>query len=145
MSTNDRTTVDMGTGVDESLRTADIIDTAAQIPDISRFLDAIRAAGLEHELRLPDFRTLFAPSNSSLPSGLPSGQEELAAIVARHIVIGSQVEADLRTTSELRTLSGERIRVEYRPEGSLFGGARIVRRDVPCMNGHIHVIDGLAH
>jgi uncharacterized surface protein with fasciclin (FAS1) repeats len=145
MSTNDRTTVDQGTGIDETLRTADIIDTAAQMPEISRFLEAIRATELEYELRTPDYKTLFAPSNNALgDAGLPGDNAELARIVGRHIVIGSQTEADLRTTSELRTLNGERVSVEYRPEGSLFGGARIVRGDIPCVNGHIQILDGLA-
>jgi uncharacterized surface protein with fasciclin (FAS1) repeats len=143
MSTNDRTTVDTGTGVDASLRTADIIDTAAQMAEISRFLEAVRAAGLEVELRTPEFKTLFAPSNQAMEGKLPRGAAELASLIGRHIVLGRQTEADLRTASELRTLSGDPLRVEYRPEGSLVGGARIIRHDVPCQNGQIHVLDRL--
>jgi uncharacterized surface protein with fasciclin (FAS1) repeats len=144
MSTNDRTTVDMGTGVDESLRTADIIETASQMPEISRFLEAVRASGLEHDLRTPDFKTLFAPRNEALGRDLPKDSAKLGEIVSRHIVIGRQTEADLRTTAKVRTLSGEEMPVEYRDDGALFGGARIVRRDVPCVNGHIQVIDRIA-
>jgi uncharacterized surface protein with fasciclin (FAS1) repeats len=134
----------MGAGTDDSLRTADIIDTASQMPEISRFLDAIRAAGLEPDLRTPDLKTLFAPANDALRTGLPKDPAELARTVGRHIVLGRQTEADLRTASELSTLSGDPVRVEYRPEGSLFGDARIIRHDVPCVNGQIHVIDHLA-
>lgn len=144
MSLNDRTTADSGTAIDESLRTADIFNTAKTIPEISRFVEAIEQARLRSDVQTPDFKTLFAPSNDSLGKSLPSDPAELTELVSRHIVIGRQTEADLRTTKEVRTLAGRNVPVEYRSEGSLFGGARIVRRDIPCVNGHIHVIDGIA-
>jgi uncharacterized surface protein with fasciclin (FAS1) repeats len=144
MSLNDRTTVNSGTAIDESLQTADIFRTAKTIPEISRFVEAIEQAGMRGDVQTPDFKTLFAPSNDALGNSLPKNAEALAEVVARHIVIGRQTEADLRTTKEVRTLAGRTVPVEYRAEGSLFGGARIIRRDIPCVNGHIHVIDGIA-
>ena len=144
MSLNDRTTVNSGTGIDESLQTADIFTTAKAIPEISRFVEAIVEARLRSDVQTTDFKTLFAPTNEALGDSLPKDAEGLAQLVGRHIVIGRQTEADLRTTKEVRTLAGDKVPVEYRAEGSLFGGARIVRRDIPCVNGHIHVIDGIA-
>jgi uncharacterized surface protein with fasciclin (FAS1) repeats len=145
MSLNDRTTVKSGTGIDESLQTADIFSTAKTIPEISRFVEAIEQARLRGDVQTADFKTLFAPSNDALSnSSLPKDGAALAEVVGRHIVIGRQTEADLRTTKEVRTLAGGRVPVEYRAEGSLFGGARIIRRDIPCVNGQIHVIDGIA-
>jgi uncharacterized surface protein with fasciclin (FAS1) repeats len=138
MSTQDQTTVNQGTGIDTSLRTDNIYETARRIPEISRFMEAIVAAGFEHDLRTPDFKTLFAPVNEAVSGSLDS------ETVARHIVMGRQTEADLRTAKNLRTLSGSPLSVEYRPDGALVGGAKIVRRDVPCMNGHIQIIDKLA-
>ena len=144
MSLNDRTTVNSGTGVNESLQTADIFSTAKTIPEISRFVEAIEKARLRGDVQTADFKTLFAPSNDSLGKPLPEDAAALAELVSRHIVLGRQTEADLRTTKAVRTLAGRTVPVEYRPEGSLFGGARIVRRDIPCVNGQIHVIDGIA-
>ena len=144
MSVNDRTTVNNGTAIDESLQTADIFNTAKTIPEISRFVEAIEQAGLRGDVQRPDFKTLFAPTNEGLENSLPNDTAALAELVSRHIVIGRQTEADLRTTKEVRTLAGGTMPVEYRPEGALFGGARIVRRDIPCVNGHIHLIDGIA-
>ena len=144
MALNDRTTVNSGTGIDESLQTADIFNTAKTIPEISRFVEAIEQARLRGDVQTPDFKTLFAPTNDALGNSLPDDADALAEFIGRHIVIGRQTEADLRTTKEVRTLAGRNMPVEYRAEGSLFGGARIVRRDIPCVNGHIHVIDGVA-
>ena len=144
MSLNDRTTVNSGTAIDESLQTADIFNTAKKIPEISRFVEAIEQVRLRGDVQTPDFKTLFAPSNDALGKSLPSDPAALTELVSRHIVIGRQTEADLRTTKEVRTLAGRTVPVEFRPEGSLFGGARIVKRDIPCVNGHIHIIDGIA-
>jgi uncharacterized surface protein with fasciclin (FAS1) repeats len=144
MSLNDRTTVNSGTGIDESLQTADIFSTAKTMPEISRFVEAIEQARLRGDVQTPDFKTLFAPNNDAIGNSLPNDAAALAELVSRHIVIGRQTEADLRTTKDVRTLAGRTVSVEYRPDGSLFGGARIVRHDIPCVNGHIHVIDGIA-
>jgi uncharacterized surface protein with fasciclin (FAS1) repeats len=135
MSLNDRTTVASATGIDGSLQTTNIFDTARHIPEISRFFDAIAAAGLEHDLKTPDFKTLFAPVNDSFKGSLD------VETLSRHIVLGRQTEADLRTAGKLRTLAGVPLQVEYRPDGSLVGGAKIVRRDIPCVNGQIHLIN----
>lgn len=140
MSTKDKTTAASGSAVDEQLRTSTIMQTAGAMPEISEFVAAIRDAGLAGDLGTADFKTLFAPSNDAL-SGVPAGK--LRESAARHIVIGRQTEADLRTTSQVRTLAGP-MPVEYKDGGGRFGGARIVRRDIPCVNGQIHVIDGLA-
>jgi uncharacterized surface protein with fasciclin (FAS1) repeats len=136
MSYTDQTTVHQGTGrVDETLRTDNLFETAKNMPEISRFVDSIRAAGLENSLRTPEFKTLFAPFNEALHEYLDADR------VARHIVLGSQTEADLRTASELRTVSGEALQLEFRSDGVRIGGAKIIRSDVPCVNGHIQVID----
>src|SRR5687767_11318560 len=101
MSTNEKTTVASGTGFDESLRTDTIMETAARMPEISQSVTAIREAGLAGDLGTPGFRTLFAPVNDAVGT---LSREQLKKIVARHIVIGRQTEADLRTTQEVRTL-----------------------------------------
>lgn len=144
MSTNDRLTQDMGTGQDERLQTEDIISTAKNLPEISEFMAAIQRAGLDHDLRNPGFKTLFAPSNDAMKAHKLPGGGELARILGRHIVQGRQTEADLRTTGQLQTLSGDPVQVRFESEGAVFGGARIIRHDVPCANGHIHVIDRIA-
>jgi uncharacterized surface protein with fasciclin (FAS1) repeats len=140
MSTNEKTTISSGTAIDESLLTNSIMETAESMPEISQFVAAIRDAGLTGSLGSPDLKTLFAPTNEAV-SGI-SGKQ-LVNAVARQIAIGRQTEADLRTTSEVRTLAGP-VKVEYQDDGARFGGARIVRRDIACVNGHIHLVDGLA-
>jgi transforming growth factor-beta-induced protein len=152
MSYQDQTTVNQGTGTDDTLRTAHIFDTAAKLPEISRFVEAIRAAGLQASLQTPDLKTLFAPTNEAIGAAQETfwsdlmkaeNRERLANVVGRHIVIGRQTSADLKTASTLRTLAGDPVTVEMDNRTPLFGGARLVKLDVPCVNGHLHVIDRL--
>ena len=58
MSLNDRTTLNSGTAIDESLQTSDIFNTAKTIPEISRFVEAIEKAGLRRDVQTLNFRTL---------------------------------------------------------------------------------------
>ena len=108
------------------------------MPEISKFVEAIVAAGMQNDLQTIDFKTLFAPRNEAVSGSVA------ADVVAKHIVMGRQTEADLRTANELRTLSGQPVKVVFEPDGARFGGAKIVRRDVACYNGSIHVIDAIA-
>jgi uncharacterized surface protein with fasciclin (FAS1) repeats len=138
MSAQDQTTAAQGTGLAENLKAGDILETARQIPEISDFLKAVQQAGMETELRAVSMRTLFAPVNSAFKI-----TGSAADAISKYIVQGRQTEADLRTTKAVKSMSGEAIPVEFRSEGSRFGGAKIVRRDIPCTNGMIQLIDGM--
>lgn len=140
MSTNEKTTISSGTGVNERLKTGTIMETAESMPELRAFMAAVRDANLVSELAAPDYKTLFAPTNDALESVAPEKVREAAPW---HIAVGRQTEADLRTTSEVRTLAGP-MPVQYEEGGTRFGGARIIRRDVPCVNGQIHILDRIA-
>jgi len=153
MSYQEQLTKDMGQAIDESLQTTDIFTTAKKLPEISEFVRAIELAGLAMELSSPDvLRTLFAPVNDALEKApnhfwkelhSEENRERLVQILHLHLVHGRQTEADLRTASTLKSFDGEPVSVEYRAEGSKFGGAHIIRRDISCQNGTIHLIDKL--
>ncbi|MBC7925911.1 MAG: fasciclin domain-containing protein [Bryobacteraceae bacterium] len=136
-----------GTGVDESLQTGDILETAHQLSELQSFVQMLERSGLASELREPNSRTLFAPVNrafESMPGDLLAERERLGEIVAKHIVKGRQTEADLRLISSVKTISGDSIPVEFRSEGSRFGRALIIKRDIACRNGLIHLLDQFA-
>ena len=150
MSTQDQTTTNQGTGpVNATLQTDRIWETATRLPEISRFVEAVRKAEFDNDLQAPDRRTLFAPTNEALERSkeweqILKDEERLREVVGRHISHGRQLEADLRTTNEVRTLAGVPVQVEFKHGGSRFGKATIVRSDIQCQNGTIQVLDGLA-
>lgn len=137
----------------EQLLTGSLLDTARQIPEIRRFVEAIEACGLQAELQVPEYRTLFAPVDEGLgqaPDHVRNAFEkgkppELAVrILNFHIVEGRQTEADLRTAATVRTLTGVPAKVEFDSKGSRYAGAHIIRHDIACQNGTIHLLDRMA-
>lgn len=133
--------------------TGSLLDTARQIPEIRRFVEAIEACGLQAELQAPEYRTLFAPVDEGLAnapdhvrSAFDTGKpHELAVRMLNfHIAEGRQTEADLRTAATLKTLAGAPAKVGFDSRGSSYAGARITRHDIACQNGTIHLIDRMA-
>ena len=107
---------------------------------------------MDNELLVAEWRTLFAPTNEALDAApnnfwgelmKPENVERLRGIIALHIVRGRQTLADLKTTATVslfqanpsRCLSIDRRLVSAEPS--------IVRSDIACTNGQIHIIDKL--
>lgn len=141
-----------GTGRDESLVPKRILQTAESLPTISRFMEGVKAVRMENELALTGWRTLFAPTNEALEAApndfwnelmKPENAERLRSIVALHIVRGRQLLIDLKTTATVKSLGGEPVEVSLDGPDGFFGGARIVRADIACINGQLHLIDKL--
>jgi uncharacterized surface protein with fasciclin (FAS1) repeats len=151
MSSQDQTTIKEGTGRDESLVPKRMLQTAEGLPSISRFVEGLRAARLDNELNLTGWRTLFAPTNEALDADpdvwtdllKPDNVDRLRAIISLHIVLGRQMLVDLKTTPAVKSLGGEPVDVSLKGPEGCFGGARIVRADIACTNGQIHLIDKL--
>ena len=152
MSSQDQTTANLGTGRNDSLASRRIFETAESLPAISRFVEALRQAQMDNDLLMAEWRTLFAPTNEALDAApndfwnelmKPENSERLRAIVALHIVRGRQTLADLKTTATVKSLGGEPVEVSVEGPQARFGGARIIRADIACTNGQIHIIDKL--
>jgi uncharacterized surface protein with fasciclin (FAS1) repeats len=152
MRTQEQTTINQGTGRDESLVPKRIFETAEALPTISRFVEGLRITQMDNDLLVPEWRTLFAPANEALEAApndfwnelmKPENAERLRAIVALHIIRGRQTLADLKNTATVKSISGEPVEVSVERGEARFGGARIVRADIACKNGEIHIIDKL--
>jgi uncharacterized surface protein with fasciclin (FAS1) repeats len=129
-----------------------MLQTAERLPAISRFVEGLRAARMETELNLTGWRTLFAPTNEAVEAApnnfwnelmKPQNAERLRAVVALHIVRGRQMLVDLKTAATVKSLGGETVGVSIDGPNGYFGDARIVRPDIACTNGQIHLIDKL--
>jgi len=114
----------------------------------STLVAALDSTGLDSTLAQSGPYTLFAPPNTAFDD-LPEGTIEvlmterrgrLRTILAHHVVDGRVAAAALDTTSTLRTLSGDSLRVR-RDSTLRVGGATVVDHDVTTANGVIHVLD----
>lgn len=125
-------------GIDERLKTTTIGETLARIEECSALHKLVRHADLGYMLRRSGLHTLLAPRNQALDGIAPEDAEEF---LNGHLLGGGIESFDLRRVKNVKTAAGETLPV--RPEDGTFriGQALIVRSDIPCTNGVIHVID----
>jgi uncharacterized surface protein with fasciclin (FAS1) repeats/formylglycine-generating enzyme required for sulfatase activity/beta-lactamase regulating signal transducer with metallopeptidase domain len=129
-----------------------IVDTAVAAK-FQTLVAAVQAAGLSDLLRSEGPFTVFAPTDeafAALPAGtldsllLPENKEKLRAILAHHVVPGRLLSMEVGNIEDpqmARTAAGDREPIFADRRGFRFGGAEVVRPDILCGNGVIHVID----
>lgn len=137
---------------DRTTNRMDIVDTAAQTGQFNTLLAAAEAAGMVRALRGPGPLTVFAPTDEAfdkLPEGTvdsllnPANRDQLQAILSFHVVPAQLLAADVVRSSGAKTLNGQALQFETNQRGATVSGAQIVRTDINCRNGVIHVIDAV--
>jgi len=140
MSFQEQTTASSGAGeIDPKLVTQNLAQTMELRPECRRFLEIVRSAGEEYLLGQPGFTTVFVPANEALTSSL--GTEESREFVRNHLVRGGKTVADLKLMKEVEALSGQRQPVTINAGLPVVGGVSIVRADIACTNGFVHIIE----
>ena len=129
-----------------------IVDTAAAAK-FQTLVAAVQAAGLTDLLRSEGPFTIFAPTDeafAALPAGtldallLPENKEKLRTILAHHVVPGRLLSMEVGNIEDpqmARTAAGDRESIAADRRGFRFGTAEVVRPDILCGNGVIHMID----
>ena len=127
----------------------DIIETARTAGSFKTLLAALEAADLTGTLQGDGPFTVFAPTDEAFAK-LPEGTVEsllndipkLQAILTYHVVSGKVMASDVIKLSEAKTLQGQVVRIDA-SSGVIINTARVVKADVPAVNGVIHVIDAV--
>ena len=131
-------------------RADDIVTTASNDPQFSTLVAAVKAAGLVETLQGEGPFTVLAPTNSAF-SALGSGtvealtqesnKDRLTGIITYHVVPAAAKAAEVSEMKYLPTVNGQKLPVLAQNGTVRVGGARVVRTDIECDNGVIHVID----
>jgi uncharacterized surface protein with fasciclin (FAS1) repeats len=129
---------------------ADIVDTAASVDDFSTLVAAVKAAGLVETLKGKGPFTVFAPTNAAfakLPKGTvetllkPENKDKLIAVLTYHVVPGKVMAKDVVNLSSADTVQGGSIDIKVADGTVMINNAKVLKADVKCKNGVIHVID----
>lgn len=130
----------------------DIVDTAVAAGSFSTLVAAVTAAGLVDTLKGAGPFTVFAPSDdafAALPAGTveslvkPESKDKLTAILLLHVVPGKVMAADVAgQVMDPKTAGGATVHVDG-TNGVTINGAKVVKADIGCSNGVIHVIDAV--
>ena len=134
-----------------------VTEIAASNPDFTTLVAAVEAAGLTETLSGTGPYTVFAPTNDAfdaLPEGTvetllkPKNQDQLAAILAYHVVEGKVMAADVQP-GEVTTVNGATFEVSTGMDGGVEitdgqgNTANVTTTDIEASNGVIHVIDAV--
>jgi len=130
----------------------DIVDTAVAAGNFNTLAAALKAAGLVDTLKGPGPFTVFAPTDEAfakLPAGTvddllkPENHDKLVSILTYHVVPGRVLAKDVVKLHEAKTVNGKDVKITTASGKVMVGNANVVKTDIVCSNGVIHVIDSV--
>ena len=130
----------------------DIVDIAVGAGSFKTLVTAVSKAGLVETLKSAGPFTVFAPTGEAfakLPAGTvaelikPENKEKLTAILTYHVVPGKVLAKDVVKLSEAETVQGSSVKIQVKDGKVYVDGAQVVKTDIHCTNGVIHVIDSV--
>lgn len=130
-------------------KTKDIVDTAVAA-EFNTLVAAVKAAGLVETLKGDGPFTVFAPTDkafAALPKGTltdllkPENKAKLQAILTYHVVSGKVTAKQVTQLDEAKTVQGSMVKINVEDGKVMVNDATVVKTDVMCSNGVIHVID----
>jgi transforming growth factor-beta-induced protein len=128
----------------------DIVDTAVKAGSFKTLAAALKAAGLVDTLKGKGPFTVFAPTDEAfekLPSGTietllkPGNKDKLVGILTYHVVAGNVKAADVVKLKSAKTVQGADVKITVADGKVMVNDANVVKTDIACVNGVIHVID----
>jgi len=128
----------------------DIVDTAVAAGNFKTLATALKAAGLIDTLKGEGPFTVFAPTDEAF-AGLPEetlqdllkpeNREKLARILKFHVIRGKVMAERVARLREAATVQGSKVKIRSENGKVFVGKAAVIKTDIPCSNGVIHVID----
>ena len=131
---------------------ADIVDTAVAAGNFTTLVTAVKEAGLVDTLKGKGPFTVFAPTDEAfakLPKGTVEGLlkdiPKLTAVLTYHVVAGKVMAADVVKLKTAKTVQGQNVKIDaarwHLHKNVKINDANVVKADIVCDNGVIHVID----
>tara|TARA_B110000263_G_scaffold152225_1_gene132155 strand:- start:79 stop:564 length:486 start_codon:yes stop_codon:yes gene_type:complete len=126
-----------------------IVETAVEAGSFKTLAAALQAGDLIDALSGDTEFTVFAPTDEAfakLPKGTlesllkPENKDKLVAILKYHVVKGRVTSKKVVKLNEATTIGGKTIKIST-SKGVMVNNAKVVKVDINCKNGVIHVID----
>jgi uncharacterized surface protein with fasciclin (FAS1) repeats len=130
----------------------DIVETAAEAGSFKTLVAAVKAAGLEGTLKGDGPFTVLAPTDEAfakLPEGTvesllkPENKAKLVAILTYHVIPSKAMATDVVKLDgrSVKSVQGGEIKVTVDGATVKVNDAKVIKTDIACSNGVIHVID----
>ncbi len=124
-----------------------VVETAIEAGSFQTLVKAVQQAGLVDVLSGDGPFTVFAPTDEAFAK-IPKEQldeilndkEKLTSILTYHVVPSKVNSTDVVTLSNAKTVNGKELQIDA-SQGVKIDNANVVKTDIECTNGVIHVID----
>jgi hypothetical protein len=129
-----------------------VVEVAVASDDFKTLVAAVKAADLVETLSGKGPFTVFAPTDKAfakLPKGTletllkPENKKKLAGILTYHVVAGKVMAKDVVELKDAKTAQGSKVKIAVKDGTVMIDNAKVVKTDIPCKNGVIHVIDAV--
>jgi len=128
----------------------DIVDTAVGAGQFKTLVTAVKAAGLVETLKGKGPFTVFAPTDEAFAKipkekleALLKDKDALSAVLTYHVVPGKVMAADVVKLDTAKTVQGKSITITNKDGKVMINDATVVKTDIVCENGVIHIIDAV--
>lgn len=137
---------------EKASKSKDIVDTAVGAKQFNTLVAAVKAAGLVDTLKGEGPFTVFAPTDAAfekLPAGTvetllkPENKDKLVSILTYHVVPGKVMAKDVVKLDKAKTVQGSTVSIKVKNGKVMVDNAKVVKTDIKCSNGVIHVIDSV--
>jgi uncharacterized surface protein with fasciclin (FAS1) repeats len=129
-----------------------VLETLEGDASFARFAAALKAADLRGALKGAGPFTVLAPNDAAVDKAgakwtdlLQPDEPKLRGVLDAHLYTGKITAADIAAAKALTPIAGPAVEVTKGADGKpvLGGVARIVKGDVECSNGVIHIVDAV--
>lgn len=145
------------TVMNDSKLSKNIVELAAETPDLSALVTAVQSAELDDTLQGAGPFTVFAPTNDAfakLPAGTldtllkPENKAQLQTILTYHVIPAKAMSTDLSDGQVLTTVQGSELTVSIKNGEVVLtdaagGMSKVIQADIEAENGVVHVIDSV--
>jgi uncharacterized surface protein with fasciclin (FAS1) repeats len=135
---------------EEKAPARDIVDTAVSAGQFKTLVSAVQAADLVETLKGKGPFTVFAPTDEAFArvpkealNKLLADKKALTAVLTYHVVPGKVMAADVVKLDTARTVQGKALSIQAGTGQPTVNGVKIIKTDIVCSNGVIHVIDAV--
>lgn len=124
-----------------------ILETLAEEGRFQTLLSVLSEADLLARLEGPGPFTLFAPDDNAFQrvnlDEIRKDKSDFDATMKYHLLTGKLMSSELTKSESLYTESGKSLTVHLEEGKSVVDNGNLVKTDIECSNGVIHVIDNV--
>jgi uncharacterized surface protein with fasciclin (FAS1) repeats len=128
----------------------DIVETAISAGQFKTLVTAVKAAELVETLKGGGPFTVFAPTDEAFAKipketleALLKDKKALAGVLTYHVVPGKVMASDVVKLDTAKTAQGKAITIVTKDGKVTINGVNVIKTDIVCVNGVIHVIDAV--